>query len=50
MGRAAPEPASAEDLSWIGLHPEILKNGDAAELQTSRFAILYPDQGMQMNM
>ena len=49
-GQGPSEPASAEDLGWIGMHPEILKNGDAAELQTSRFAILYPDQGMQMNM
>jgi len=49
-GQGPPDPASAEDLGWIGMHPEILKNGDAAELQTSRFAILYPDQGMQMNM
>lgn len=49
-GQGPPESASAEDLGWIGMHPEILKNGDTAELQTSRFTILYPDKGMQMNI
>lgn len=49
-GHGPPEPAGAEDLSWIALHREMIETGEAVELQTSRFAILYPDQGMQLNM
>jgi hypothetical protein len=49
-GNGPPEPAVMEDLQWIGAHHEIIENGEAVKLQTARFAILYPDQGMQMNM
>lgn len=49
-GQGPPEPVALEDLRWIGSHHEIIKNGEAEKLQTARFAILYPDQGLQMNM
>jgi hypothetical protein len=49
-GHGPPEPAGAEDLSWIALYREMIETGEAEELQTSRLAILYPDQGMQLNM
>ncbi len=49
-GHGPPEPAGAEDLSWIALHREMIETGGAVELQTSRLAIVYPDQGMQLNM
>lgn len=49
-GHGPPKPAGAEDLSWIALHREMIETGEVVELQTSRLAILYPDQGMQLNM
>lgn len=49
-GHGPPEPAGAEDLSWIALHRELIETGEALELQTSRLAIIYPGQGMQLNM
>ena len=49
-GEGEPEDATAEDLNWLKAHPEFLKNKAVTHLQTVSFAILYPDQGMQMNM
>ena len=49
-GHGPPEPAGAEDLNWMALHRELIETGEAVELQTSRLAIFYPDQGMQLNM
>lgn len=40
----------AGDLEWIKNHPELIESQDVACVQTSRYAILYPDQGMQLNM
>ncbi|WRS26394.1 hypothetical protein U6B65_08505 [Oscillospiraceae bacterium MB08-C2-2] len=45
-GHGPPEPAYAEDLSWIALRRELIETGEAVELQTSRLVILYPGQGM----
>ncbi|WP_143321172.1 hypothetical protein [Clostridium sp. HBUAS56010] len=45
-GHGPPEPADAEDLSWIALHREMIETGEAIELHPSRFAIFYPDHGM----
>jgi len=44
------ENACAEDLQWLKSHPEFLKSEAVTLMQTATFAILYPDQGMQMNM
>lgn len=41
---------TAEDLEWIENHPELIESQHVACIQTSRYAILYPDQGMQFNM
>ena len=49
-GDDEPEDATAEDLDWLKSHPEFLKSEAVTHLQTNSFAILYPDQGMQMNM
>lgn len=49
-GHGPPKPAGAEDLSWIALHREMIETGEVVELQTSRLVILYPGQGMQLNM
>jgi hypothetical protein len=49
-GQGPLEPVALEDLQWIGSHHEIIKNGEAEKLQTAHFAILYPNQGLQMNM
>ena len=47
-GHGPPEPAGAEDLSWIVLHREMIETGEAVELQTSPLSILYPDQSFQL--
>lgn len=49
-GEGAPEDATTADLNWLKSHPEFLKSEAVTPLQTNSFAILYPDQGMQMNM
>lgn len=49
-GEGEPEDATAGDLVLFKSHPEFLKSEAVTPLQTSSFAILYPDQGMQMNM
>ncbi|MGF7145072.1 hypothetical protein HNQ56_003508 [Anaerotaenia torta] len=49
-GEGEPEDITAEDLEWIKNHPELIESQDVACVQTSRYAILYPDQGMQLNM
>jgi hypothetical protein len=49
-GEGEPEDVTAEDLEWIKNHPELISSPDVACLQTSQYAILYPDQGMQLNM
>ncbi|ACV62337.1 hypothetical protein Dtox_1473 [Desulfofarcimen acetoxidans DSM 771] len=49
-GEGEPEDAMAEDLDWLKSHPEFLKSEAVTHLKTNNFAILYPDQGMQMNM
>jgi hypothetical protein len=49
-GDGEPEDATAEDLNWLKSHPEFLKSDAVTHQQTNSFAILYPDQGMQMNM
>ncbi|MGB8451858.1 MAG: hypothetical protein WCD89_05945 [Anaerocolumna sp.] len=49
-GEGKPEDAGAEDLQWLKYHPEFLKSEAVTLLQTANFAILYPDQGMKMNM
>lgn len=49
-GEGGPEDTTAEDLDWLKSHPEFLKSEAVTHLQTNSFAILYPDQGMQMNM
>lgn len=49
-GEGEPQDATAEDLQWLKSHPEFLKSNEVTNLQTSKFAILYPDQGIQMNM
>lgn len=45
-----PEDATAEDLNWLKANHEFLLSEAVMHLQTKSFAILYPDQGMQMNM
>lgn len=45
-GHGPPEPAGAEDLSWIVLHREMIETGEVVELQASRLVILYHGQGM----
>lgn len=49
-GEGEPEDATANDLNWLKAHPEFLKSEAVTHLQTASFAILYTDQGMQMNM
>lgn len=49
-GHGPPKPAGAEDLSWIALHREMIETGEVVELQASHPVILYPGQGMQLNM
>jgi hypothetical protein len=49
-GDGEPEDATVKDLDWIKSHPKFLKSEAVTHLQTASFAILYPDQGMQMNM
>lgn len=49
-GDGEPEGVTAEELEWIENHPELIDSQDVACVQTSRYAILYPDQGMQLNM
>ena len=49
-GEGELEDATAEDLDWLKAHPEFLKSEAVTHLQTDSFAILYPDQGMHMNM
>jgi hypothetical protein len=47
-GDGVTENATAEDLDWLKFHPEFIKSEAVTHLQTNSFAILYPDQGMQM--
>ncbi len=49
-GHGPPESAGPEDLNRIDMQPEIFENGEAEEIQTSRLAMLYPGQGMRMNL
>lgn len=49
-GEGEPQDATVEDLQWLKSHPEFLKSNAVTNLQTAKFTILYPDQGMQMNM
>ena len=49
-GDGEPEDATEADLDWLKAHPEFVKSEAVTHLQTNSFAILYPDQGMQMNM
>lgn len=49
-GEGKTEDVTAEDFNWLKAHPEFLKSEEVTHLQTNSFAILYPDQGMQMNM
>ena len=49
-GEGEPEDATAEELDWLKSHPEFLKSEAVTHLKTASFAILYPDQGMQMKM
>ncbi|MCQ1530139.1 hypothetical protein [Lutispora saccharofermentans] len=49
-GEGKPEDATAEDLNWLKANHEFLLSEAVTHLQTKSFAILYPDQGMQMNM
>lgn len=49
-GEGELQNATAEDLDWLKSHPEFLKSEAVSPLQTASFAIVYPDQGMQMNM
>jgi hypothetical protein len=49
-GEGEPEEAMAEDLDWLKAHPGFLLSEEVTHLQTKSLAILYPDQGMQMNM
>ena len=49
-GEGNPEPADMEDLKWLSTHPEFVKSDKVTPLQTTSFAILHPDQGMQLNM
>lgn len=49
-GEGEPQDASAEDLEWIKNHPEFIDSKDVTCISTSRYSILYPDQGMQLNM
>ncbi|MFZ5944317.1 MAG: hypothetical protein ACOYVD_09420 [Bacillota bacterium] len=49
-GEGEPEDATTEDLDWLKAHPDFLLSEAVTHLQTKSFAILYPDQGMQMNM
>ncbi len=49
-GEGEPQDATVEDLQWLKSHPEFLKSNAVTSLQTAKFAILYPDQGMQFHM
>jgi len=49
-GEGEPQDATAEDLEWIKNHPEFINSPEVTCTQTSRYAILYPDQGMQFHM
>lgn len=49
-GEGKPEDATVEDLNWLKANLEFLLSEAVTHLQTKSFAILYPDQGMQMNM
>jgi len=49
-GEGEAEDVTAEDLEWIKNHPELIDSQDVACIHTSRYGILYPDQGMQLNM
>lgn len=49
-GEGETEETTSEDLDWLKSHPEFLKNDAVTNLQTNSFAILYPDQGMEMSM
>lgn len=49
-GDGESEYATVEDLNWLKSHPDFLKSEAVTHMQTNSFAILYPDQGMQMNM
>jgi hypothetical protein len=45
-----PQDATAEDRKWIKNYPEFINGQGVTCTQTSRYAILYPDQGMQFHM
>lgn len=49
-GEGKPEDATAEDLNWLKANREFLLTEAVTHLQTKSFSILYPDQGMRMNM
>jgi hypothetical protein len=49
-GEGEPEDVMAGDLDWLKAHPDFLLSEAVTHLQTKSLAILYPDQGMQMNM
>ncbi len=44
-GHGPPKPAKAAELSFISIHPKIIETSEVNELQTIRFAIVYPDSG-----
>mgnify|MGYP000947003932 CR=1 FL=1 len=48
--KGEPKDATNADLNWLKSHPEFLKSEAVTHLQTASFAIIYPEQGMQMNM
>lgn len=49
-GEGEPEDAMTEDHDWLKARHDFLLSEAVTHLQTKSFAILYPDQGMQMNM
>jgi len=49
-GEGGPQDATTEDLEWIKSHPEFLDSKEVTCIHTNNFVLLYPDQGMQLNM
>lgn len=49
-GDGEPQDATVEDLEWIKSNPEFLGSKEVTCIQTNNFVMLYPDQGMQLNM
>ncbi len=49
-GEGEPEKISGADLDWIKSNPGFVNSDHVTCINASRYTVLYPDQGMQLNM